>query len=131
MINNVTLMGRMTFDPEIKLTQNGVSVCRFAIAVDRNYKSNEERKTNFIDCVAWRGTAEFIGRYFRKGSMIALTGEIQTDIYTDQNGNKRKSFDVVVKDVSFCGSKEKSNLDIVPDENTEFEEIDTEDDLPF
>lgn len=131
MINNVTLMGRMTFDPEIKLTQNGVSVCRFAIAVDRNYKSSEERKTNFIDCVAWRGTAEFIGRYFRKGSMIALTGEIQTDIYTDQNGNKRKSFDVVVKDVSFCGSKEKSNLDIVPDENTEFEEIDTEDDLPF
>lgn len=131
MINNVTLMGRLTFDPEIKVTPNGVFVCRFAIAVDRNYKTGEERKTNFIDCVAWRGTAEFLGKYFHKGSMIALTGEIQTDIYTDQNGNKRKSFDVVVKDVSFCGSKEKSNLDVVPDENTEFEEIDTEDDLPF
>ena len=106
MINSVVIMGRLTFDPELRTTPTGVSVVRFQVACDRNYqKSGEERKADFIDVTAWRQTAEFISRYFRKGSMIAVEGSIQTDSYTDNNGNKRKSVTVVANNVSFCGSK--------------------------
>ena len=83
MINSVVIMGRLTFDPELRTTPTGVSVVRFQVACDRNYqKSGEERKADFIDVTAWRQTAEFISRYFRKGSMIAVEGSIQTDSYT-------------------------------------------------
>ena len=106
MVNSVVIMGRLTFDPELRTTPTGVSVVRFQVACDRNYqKSGEERKADFIDVTAWRQTAEFISRYFRKGSMIAVEGSIQTDSYTDNNGNKRKSVTVVANNVSFCGSK--------------------------
>lgn len=106
MINSVVIMGRLTFDPELRTTPSGVSVVRFQVACDRNYqKSGEERKTDFIDVTAWRQTAEFVSRYFHKGSMIAVEGSIQTDNYTDRDGNKRKSFQVVANNVSFCGSK--------------------------
>lgn len=109
MINSVVIMGRLTFDPELRTTPSGVSVVRFQVACDRNYqKSGEERKTDFIDVTAWRQTAEFVSRYFRKGSMIAVEGSIQTDSYTDRDGNKRKSFQVVANNVSFCGSKAES-----------------------
>ncbi len=107
MINNVTLMGRLIADPELRTTPGGVSVTPFAIAVDRKYTpSGQERQTDFIDCVAWRGTADFITRYFRKGDMIAVEGEIQTRTWEDTNGNKRKAVEVIVSNASFCGSKQ-------------------------
>ncbi len=110
MLNNVVLMGRLTFEPELKVTQSGVSVVRFGIAVDRRYQQqNGEKKTDFIDCVAFRQTAEFIEKYFHKGNMIAVEGSIQTENYVDQNGTNRKSVSVVANNVSFCGSKSESN----------------------
>lgn len=140
MINNVTLMGRLTYEPEIKVTPSGVSVIRFTIAVDRKYQADPSNKqADFIDCIAWRQTAEFISRYFHKGSMIALEGSIQTSNYTDKNGVKRKQTEVVANNVSFCGSKSDNNgtagqqnapnLDV---NAADFEEIvDDDDDLPF
>jgi single-strand DNA-binding protein len=146
MINTVALMGRLTYDPELRSTPSGVSVIRFQVACDRNYqRAGEERQADFIDCVAWRQTAEFISRYFRKGSMIAVEGSIQTSNYTDKDGNKRKQVEVVANNVSFCGSKAESGMDSQPRDfaqaapsyanasNSDFEEIvdDSEDDLPF
>lgn len=144
MINTVALMGRLTYDPELRSTPSGVSVIRFQVACDRNYqKSGEDRQADFIDCVAWRQTAEFISRYFRKGSMIAVEGSIQTSNYTDKDGNKRKQVEVVANNVSFCGSKAESGMDAPRSEftpaapsyanadNSDFEEIVDSDDLPF
>lgn len=143
MINSVVIMGRLTYDPELRSTQSGVSVVRFTVACDRSYqKSGEERKADFIDVTAWRQTAEFISRYFHKGSMIAVEGSIQTDNYTDRDGNKRKSFQVVANNVSFCGSKAESGVNTEHGEqpvsgyssadNSDFEEIvDDDNDLPF
>lgn len=129
MINNLTLMGRLTYEPELKTTPSGVSVLRFQVASDRAYQSKgEERKADFIDCVAWRQTAEFVHNYFHKGDMIALTGSVQTNNYTDKNGDKKKSVDVMVNSVDFCGSKktqQAANADV------DFEEIGDDDDLPF
>lgn len=108
-INNVVLVGRITHDLEIKSTASGIEFLNFSIAVDRRYQSkNEEKQTDFIDCTAWRQTAVFIGNYFSKGSMIALTGEIQTRNYEDRNGNKRKAVEIAVDTVSFCGSKSEN-----------------------
>ena len=145
MINMVALMGRLTFEPELRTTPNGVSVIRFQVACDRNYqKDSQNRQADFIDCVAWRQTAEFISRYFHKGSMIAVEGTIQTSNFTDKNGNKRKQVEVLANNVSFCGSKSEngsqgaqneqytqSSMNIDYD-NSDFEEIvDDDDDLPF
>ena len=91
MLNVVVLMGRLTSDPEIRHTPNDVAVTSFSIAVERSYKSGDERQTDFIDIVAWRSTAEFICKYFRKGQMIAIHGSIQTGTYKDKEGNTRKT----------------------------------------
>ena len=144
MINSVVIMGRLTFDPELRTTPSGVSVVQFQVAVDRNFqRQGEERKTDFIDVTAWRQTAEFISRYFRKGPMIAVEGSIQTDNFTDNSGNKRKSVRVVANNVSFCGSKAESAVNTNPAysqpapsyasaDNSDFEEIvDDDEDLPF
>lgn len=141
-LNNVTLMGRLTYSPELKSTPSGVSVLRFQIACDRNYQAQgQERQADFIDCLAWRSTAEFISRFFHRGDMIGVEGSIQTSNFTDKDGNKRKSVDVVANNVSFCGSKQQSNsnpnLNVAPPtyasaDNSDFEEIvDEDDDLPF
>ena len=136
MINMVALMGRLTFEPELKTTPAGVSVIRFQVACDRNFqRAGQERQADFIDCVAWRQTAEFISRYFHKGSMIAVEGTLQTSNYTDKNGNQRKQV---------CGSKNESGTGAVAGgfnepapsyasaDNSDFEEIvDEDDDLPF
>ena len=99
-MNNVVLIGRLTADPELKHTQNDNAVTGFSIAVDRPYqKSGEERQADFIDIVAWRGTAEFICKYFKKGRKIAVQGAIQTRSYTDKDGNKRKAFEVLAERV--------------------------------
>ncbi len=144
MINTVVLMGRLTFDPELRTTPSGVSVVQFQVACDRNYvRQGEDRKSDFIDVTAWRQTAEFVSRYFRKGSMIAIEGSIQTDNFTDKDGNKRKSVRVVANNVSFCGSKADGGTGANPAfaqpapsyanaDNSDFEEIvDDDDDLPF
>lgn len=106
MLNCAVIMGRLTADPELRTTPNGISVTSFSVAVDRSYqRAGEERQTDFINVVAWRNTAEFVSRYFRKGSMIAVQGSIQTRNYEDRNGNKRTAFEIVADNVSFCGSK--------------------------
>lgn len=99
-------MGRLVSDPELKTTPNGISVTSFRIAVDRNYvKSGEERKADFIDIVAWRNQAEFICRYFGKGSMIAVEGQLQTRTYQAKDGTNRYVVEVVVDNVSFTGER--------------------------
>ena len=109
MLNSVIIMGRLTADPELRTTTSGLSVTSFTVAVDRNYKSGDERQTDFINCVAWRATADFVTRYFRKGQMIAVQGSLQVRNYEDKNGNKRTAYDVVADNISFCGSKSESS----------------------
>ena len=109
MLNKVILMGRFTRDPELRSTPQGIMTCSFSIAVDRNFvRAGEERKADFINCVAWRQTAEFISKYFRKGSMVALEGSLQTRSWDDQDGKKRYATDVVVNQVYFAESKRDS-----------------------
>lgn len=143
MLNIIVLMGRLTADPELKTTPNGVSVTSFSVAVDRNYqKQGEQRQTDFINVVAWRGTAEFVTRYFHKGSMIAVNGSLQSRSYTDKEGNKRTAYEVVADNVNFCGSKAESGSAPRQDQAQlasfsnasagDFEEISmNDDDLPF
>lgn len=108
MLNCAVIMGRLTADPELRTTNNGISVCTISVAVDRNYqREGQERQTDFLTVVAWRQTAEFIAKHFRKGKMIAVQGSIQTRKYEDRNGNKRTAVEIVADNVSFCGSKEQ------------------------
>ena len=109
MLNTVVLMGRLTAAPELKKTQSDVSICSFTVAVDRDYKdANGERQADFIRCVAWRQTAEFISKYFGKGAMIAVVGSIQSRQYEDKDGNKRTSIEVVAEKASFTGEKSEN-----------------------
>lgn len=106
MLNVVVLMGRLARDPELKTTQSGNSVCTFSIACDRSYTAkDEERKADFFTITAWRQTAEFICKYFQKGSLIAIEGSLQTRQYQDKNGNNRTTTEVLASRVSFAGSK--------------------------
>lgn len=106
MLNVVVLMGRLVRDPELKTTQSGNSVCTFSIACDRSYTAkDEERKADFFTITAWRQTAEFICKYFQKGSLIAIEGSLQTRQYQDKNGNNRTATEVLASRVSFAGSK--------------------------
>lgn len=144
-LNTVTLMGRLTGDVELRTTTSGKSVATFTIAVDRPYtKQGEEKKADFPKIVAWENTADFVAKYFRKGSMIALRGELQTRNYEDKNGNKRTATEVVAREVSFCGSKNESapiaagtdlNQFSAPGTYTmpvpDYEEIGDDEDLPF
>lgn len=106
MINCAVIMGRLVADPELRTTANGTSVTSFCVAVDRSYvRQGEERQADFINVVAWRQTADFVTRYFHKGSMIAVQGSIQTRSYEDKTGAKRTAVEIVADSVSFCGSK--------------------------
>ena len=141
MLNKAILVGRLTADPELRQTPNGISVVSFSIAINRPYVRGGERQTDFIDIVAWRQTAEFVSRYFKKGNMIAIDGTIQMRDYTDKNGNKRRAFEVLANNVSFVESKSASAAsapESVPAANPaasvpaeEFEEIGPDDDLPW
>ncbi len=142
MLNCAVIMGRLTADPELRQTPNGVAVTRFSVAVDRGYvKAGEERKADFINVVCWRQTAEFVTRYFSKGSMIAVQGSIQTGSY-EKDGVKRSTFEIVADNVSFCGSKSESGtgaapraVDAVPSFSNgnvdDFSALADDDDLPF
>ena len=135
--NLVVLTGRLTADPELKTTPNGVSVCSFDIAVDRNYQNTSERQADFIKIVAWRQTAEFISKYFNKGSMIGIEGSIQTRKYQDKNGNNRTAFEVVANNAHFVESKKNQNENVNAQEpaqkfsNNSADLADIDGDLPF
>lgn len=126
-INIVALTGRLTRDPEIKQTQSGVAVCSFSIAVDRAYKSGEERQADFIRCTAWRHSAEFLSKYFHKGDMVGVTGHLQVRSWETEDGQKREATEVVVDALSFVGGKKADK----PAEPGEFVEVDESEDLPF
>lgn len=141
MLNIIALMGRLTAEPELRHTPNGVATCTFRIAVERSFaRAGEERKADFIDIVTWRKTAEFVCKYFGKGSLIAVNGSLQTRSYEDKNGNRRTAYEVVADNVHFAGEKTESkpkpfgpattpvDINSGPDD---FAVIDSEEDLPF
>ncbi len=106
MLNVVAIMGRLVADPELRTTTQGNSVCSFRIACDRSYvQHGQERQADFIDIVAWRQQADFVSKYFQKGSMIAIDGSLQTRQYQDKNGNKHTAVEVVANNISFAGAK--------------------------
>lgn len=123
MLNLIVLQGRLTKDPELRKTQNDIAVCTFTLAVDRD---RDRGKADFVKCVAWRSTAEFMTKYFGKGQMAIVTGSLQSRDWTDKEGNKRTDWEVQVDLVNFAGEKKTADVSAA-----EFEEIDDGDDLPF
>lgn len=148
-MNKVILMGRLTRDPEMRQTPNGVAVCSFSIAVNRRFAKEGQQTADFINCTAWRQQAEFICKYFQKGSMIAVVGNLQSRSWENQEGKKQYATDVVVDEVYFTGSKNESHtagsdsgytVQPQPRNDNAFGDIDSmgfqtidgsEDDLPF
>lgn len=135
-LNNVVLGGRLTADVELKQTPSGVSVCSFTLAIDRRGAQDEQKKTDFIDCVAWRGTAEFISRYFSKGSCLCIIGSIQKRQWTDQSGNKRYATEIVAEKAFFVDNKNDASGAYVPpgyisSQADDFTTIENDADLPF
>lgn len=143
--NKVILIGNMTADPELKQTASGIPVCAFSIAVNRRFAKDGDQTCDFINIQTWRQQAEFVNRYFTKGKPILVCGQLQTRTWTDKDGNKRYSTEVVADEVSFVGGKEtnteqknepSANGDYVPaaytgTQNSGFEEIPNDSDLPF
>ena len=134
--NKAILGGRMTADAELKQTPSGVSVCTFSIAVNRKVAKDAEQKTDFINCVAWRNTADFISKYFKKGSSILVVGNIQNRAWQDANGNKRYATEVIVDEVNFVDSKSDNGAGTIGAtpysvDTTQFEEMTADDSLPF
>lgn len=133
--------GRLTADPELKQTTSGISVCSFSVASNKRQKAGEEQKeANFIDVVAWRQTAEFVSRYFRKGSSIFVTGELETEMYTDRDGKKTKRTRINADRVQFVDSKSESDGQAADNsyapsysgsQQPNFEPINDDSDLPF
>ena len=111
MLNHITIMGRLTRDPELRYTQSQTPVASFTLAVDRDFASRDggERQTDFIDCVAWRQTGEFVSKYFSKGSMAVVSGRLQIREWTDRDGNKRRTAEVVAENVYFGESKRRED----------------------
>lgn len=115
MLNHITIMGRLTRDPELRRTGSGTAVTSFTIAVDRDFGSQEgQKETDFIDCVAWRQTGEFVSKYFTKGRMAVVSGRLQIRSWTDKDGNKRRTAEVVADNVYFGDSKSDGNDNRTP-----------------
>ena len=145
MLNKIFIMGRLTRDPELRRTQTGTPVASFSLAVDRDFKDRNtgERTTDFIDCVAWRQTGEFVSRYFTKGRMAVVEGRLQIRDWQDRDGNKRRSAEVVADNVYFGDSKKDSETSdnasapttgyaTAPSQNSDFANVGEEDgELPF
>jgi single-strand DNA-binding protein len=127
-LNKVILGGRLTADCELKQTPQGTSVCQFSIAVNRRTSKDQQQQADFINCVAWRNTAEFISKYFKKGSSICVSGSIQTRNWTDGNGNNRYATEVLVDEAFFVDGKNDSQVQVT---TPHFEELSTDADLPF
>lgn len=119
MVNLACIMGRLTADPELKFTQNNISVTRFTLAVNRPKKAGAEEQADFITVVAWRHTAEFVCKYFSKGQLMAVDGSIRTGSYTDKDGITRRTFDIVANNVHFAGAKKSTNEESNPTETAE------------
>lgn len=132
-MNSVNLLGRICNDPELKTTNSGVSVTTFTLAVDRKFiPKGGEKQTDFITCVAWRNTAEFISKYFRRGQRMAIAGELQTRQYTASDGGQRKVYEVIVDDAFFCENKAEPSVEMAAAMNSnQFEEVISDEDLPF
>lgn len=106
MLNHIDIMGRLVRDPEVRTTGSGLTVTRFTVAVERDYKGQSgQKETDFIDCVAWRQTGEFAARYLRKGSMAAVSGRLESSTWTDKDGNKHKSWEVSANSIYFGESR--------------------------
>lgn len=145
MLNHIVIMGRLTRDPELRRTGSGLAVAGFTVAVDRDFtnKDSGERETDFIDCVAWRSTGEFVSKYFSKGSMAVVSGRLQIRPWEDKNGNKRRTAEIVADNVYFGGSKrsdqqpagasgDSQSYHSPAPQMAEFEELDSDDEhLPF
>lgn len=152
MLNVVAIMGRLVADPELRTTTQGHSVCSFRIACDRSYvQQGQQRQADFIDIVAWRQQADFVSKYFQKGSMIVVEGSLQTRQYQDKNGNNRTAVEVVANNISFAGAKRqdsqnapsyekqtanpvqqaKAQTSFAQGSTDDFAVIDDNDDLPF
>lgn len=139
MLNVVVLTGRLTADPELKTTSSGIAVCSFSIAVERRYRSGEERQVDFINIVAWRASAEFVAKYFKRGQMIAVEGSLQSRRYQDKDGKNRTIYEVVASNVQFADFKSggaSADGEIAPSfsnaSDSDFVEISgSDDDLPF
>lgn len=130
MLNCAVIMGRLTDSPVLRATTNGVYVTSFRVAVDRKFRQGEERNADFIDVVAWRQSAEFVCNHFRKGSMIAVQGSIQSRNYEDRNGQKRTSIEIVAENVSFCGDKPAPQT-VDGDKPMQVSAVNDDDELPF
>ncbi len=151
-LNKVILGGRLTADPELKQTQSGIPVCSFSVAVNRRRSGEGEPQVDFINCIAWRTTAEFLCRYFRKGNSVCIVGSIQTRTWTDQNNQKRYSTEVVADEISFVDSRGENSASVasnasapnnspatyIPDAykpnsggQASFELVESSEDLPF
>lgn len=141
MLNHITIMGRLTKDPELRRTGSGVAVTSFTVAVDRDFadKQSGEKETDFIECIAWRHTGEFVDKYFSKGRMIVVSGRLQIRGWTDKDGNKRRTAEVVADNVYFGDSKNDTQnqnsgyTGFVKAENvpSDFALLDDDGDLPF
>ena len=141
MLNKIFIMGRLTRDPELRRTQTGTPVASFTLAVDRDLKDKQtgERKTDFIDCVAWRNTGEFVSKYFAKGRVAVLEGRLQIREWTDKDGNKRRSAEVVADNVYFGDSKREGDsggysapaYGSTTAEGDQFAELDDDEPIPF
>ncbi len=142
MLNKIVIMGRLTRDPELRKTQSGVAVTSFSLACDRDFKSQGgEKETDFIDVVAWRSTAEFVSKYFTKGRMAVVEGRLQIRDWTDNEGGKRRSAEILANNVYFGDSKPKdaeasgttpSSASTTPPQNGGYTEVTEDDgDLPF
>lgn len=136
MLNHIELQGRLTKDPEMRTTGNGTAVTSFTLAVERDFadKDTGDRLCDFIDCVAWRGAAEFIARNFRRGQMAVVSGRLEIRRYTDKEGNTKRATEINVRDVYFCGEKKSADENQVPpwDANDPYSQIDVNDaELPF
>lgn len=139
MLNHIALMGRLTRDPELRYTQSETAVASFSLAVERDRGTKDERQTDFIDCVAWRGTADFVSKYFQKGSMAVVSGRLQIREWSDKNNSKHRTAEVVVENIYFGESKRDKSKGVgryEPDNNfppasfTDLDE-DADLDLPF
>ena len=130
MLNRITLMGRLTKNPELRLTNSGKAVASFTLAVDRDYTSGADRQTDFVDCVIWNQGAEFVNTHFNKGQMMALSGRLQSRKWEDRDGDKRTAWEVVADNVYFCGDKPKENSNY-QDAKPRFEELPDDGEIPF
>lgn len=143
-LNKVIIAGRLTADPELKQTQGGISVVTFTVAVNRQYSKDEQREADFLNVTAWRTTADFVARYFRKGSAICVCGSLRTRSYTAQDGSSRHVTEILADDVMFVDSKDEATGTgtqpgsagyippaYTPGTSPKFEELKTDDDLPF